>query len=136
MCDRHERKEADLLKTLNEAEIEKEEETSTLFRAASLTTTLMDLYMKSICTGFLQAAIQDTIQKLLDAKQSCELNPTKMESPDDACNNAEYLLQILDEITLSIFMSAEACPRFVVNEVPLPMGQVAHGQMRFFFFPS
>lgn len=110
---RHERKEADLLKSLNEAEIEKEEETSTLFRAASLTTTLMDLYMKSICTGFLQAAIQDTILKLLDAKQSCELNPTKMESPDDACNNAEYLLQILDEITLSIFMSAEACPRFV-----------------------
>ncbi|XP_026288101.1 ras GTPase-activating protein 1 [Frankliniella occidentalis] len=108
---RHERKEADLLKTLNEVEIEKEEETSTLFRAASLTTTLMDLYMKSICTGFLQAAIQDTILKLLDAKQSCELNPTKMESPDDACNNAEYLLLILDEITLSIFMSAEACPR-------------------------
>lgn len=103
------------MKTLNEAEIEKEEETSTLFRAASLTTTLMDLYMKSICTGFLQAAIQDTILKLLDAKQSCELNPTKMESPDDACNNAEYLLQILDEITLSIFMSAEACPRLVFS---------------------
>ncbi|KAL1117878.1 hypothetical protein AAG570_004191 [Ranatra chinensis] len=108
---RHEKKEADLLKLLNEAEIEKEEETSTLFRAASLTTTLMDLYMKSICTGFLQSAVQDTIQKLLDAKQSCELNPTKMDTPDDACANAEFLLQILDEVTLSIFMSAEACPK-------------------------
>jgi hypothetical protein len=35
----------------------------------------------------------------------------KMESPDDACANAEFLLQILDEVTLSIFMSAEACPK-------------------------
>ena len=70
---RHEKKEADLLKSLNDAEIEKEEETSTLFRAASLTTTLMDLYMKSVCTGFLQSAVQDTIHKLLDAKQSCEV---------------------------------------------------------------
>lgn len=70
---RYERKEADLLKSLNEAEIEKEEETSTLFRAASLTTTLMDLYMKSVCTGFLHSAIQDTILKLLESKQSCEV---------------------------------------------------------------
>jgi Ras GTPase-activating protein 1 len=110
---RYERKEADLLKSLNEAEIEKEEETSTLFRAASLTTTLMDLYMKSVCTGFLHSAIHDTILKLLESKQSCELNPTKMESPDDACANAEFLLQILDEVTLSIFMSAESCPKTV-----------------------
>ncbi|XP_046400705.1 ras GTPase-activating protein 1 isoform X1 [Ischnura elegans] len=108
---RYERKEADLLRSLNEAEIEKEEETSTLFRAASLTTTLMDLYMKSVCNSFLHSAIQDTILKLLEAKQSCELNPTKMESPDDACDNAEFLLQILDEITLSIFISADSCPK-------------------------
>nr|XP_018914787.1 PREDICTED: ras GTPase-activating protein 1-like isoform X2 [Bemisia tabaci] len=108
---RYERKEADLLRTLNDAEIEKEEETSTLFRAATLPTTLMDLYMKSVCTGFLQAAVQDTIQKLLDSKQSCELNPCKMETLEEACANAEFLLQILDDITHSIFMSAEACPR-------------------------
>lgn len=67
-------KEADLMKTLNDAEIEKEEETSTLFRGASLTTTLMDLYMKSVCTGFLQASVQEVIMKLLDAKQSCEVS--------------------------------------------------------------
>ena len=50
---RHERKEADLLKTLNDAEIEKEEETSTLFRAASLTTTPvsythLDVYKRQV----------------------------------------------------------------------------------------
>jgi len=108
---RYERKEADLLRSLNQAEVEKEDETPTLFRAASLTTTLMDLYMKSVCTSFLKAALRDTIVKLIESKQSCELNPTKMDSPEDACNNAEFLLQVLDEVTLSIFTSPDACPR-------------------------
>lgn len=108
---KHEKKEADLLRSLNQAEVDKEEETSTLFRAASLTTTLMDLYMKSVCTSFLKSALQDTITKLIESKQSCELNPSKMDSPDDACNNAEFLLQVLDEVTLNIFTSPEVCPK-------------------------
>lgn len=46
----------------------------------------------------MQAAIAETVQRLIDAKQSAELNPTKMDSPDDACNNAEFLLMILDQV--------------------------------------
>ncbi|RXG72389.1 Ras GTPase-activating protein 1 [Armadillidium vulgare] len=107
---RNERREHDLLQRLTENEIEKEHETSTLFRAASLTTTLLDLYMKSTCTEFLNAAILDTIFRMLESKQSCELNPTKMDNPNDACANAELLLRVLDDITSSIFNSASACP--------------------------
>lgn len=55
-------------------EIDKEDETSTLFRGASLTTTIMDLYMKSVCTHFLQVALKDTINKLLESKISCEVS--------------------------------------------------------------
>lgn len=77
---RYEQKEADLLRSLNEAEINKEDETSTLFRGASLTTTIMDLYMKSVCTSFLQAALKDTIAKLLDSKVSCEVRLVKCKS--------------------------------------------------------
>lgn len=80
--------------------MEKEDETPTLFRAASLTTTLMDLYMKSVCTSFLKAALRDTIVKLIESKQSCELNPTKMDSPEDACSNAEFLLQVCNNVVL------------------------------------
>ncbi|KAI5725466.1 hypothetical protein M8J77_015855 [Diaphorina citri] len=108
---RYEQKEADLLTSLNDAEIAREDETSTLLRGASLTTSLMDLYMRSVCGDFLKAALTDIIGKLLEAKQSCELNPTKMESPEEACANAEFLLQVLDDVTLSIFMCADACPR-------------------------
>lgn len=79
----------------------RETETSTLFRAASLPTTLMDLYMRTECGGFLQAAVLETVLRLLESKQSAELNPAKMDSPDDACNNAEFLLQILDQVFLT-----------------------------------
>ncbi|KAK5650860.1 hypothetical protein RI129_001889 [Pyrocoelia pectoralis] len=110
---RAEGRETELLKELNSAEVARETETPTLFRAATLATTLMDLYMRAECGGFLQAAVLETVLRLLESKQSAELNPTKMDSPDDACNNAEFLLQVLDQVTLSIFMSPEACPKSV-----------------------
>ncbi|KAJ8918040.1 hypothetical protein NQ315_011496 [Exocentrus adspersus] len=110
---RAEGRETELLRELNCAEITRETETSTLFRAASLATTLMDLYMRAECGGFLQAAVLETVLRLLESKQSAELNPAKMDSLDDACNNAEFLLQILDQVTLSIFMSPDACPKSV-----------------------
>ena len=115
VCPRFDKREADLLSTLNRIEVEKEEETSTLFRSATLTTALMDLYMRSVCTEFLSTAIFPTIHRILEASarggQSCELNPSKIESAAEACANAEFLLQVLDDITESIFMSSEACPR-------------------------
>ncbi|XP_055694825.1 ras GTPase-activating protein 1 [Lutzomyia longipalpis] len=110
---RHEKRETELIKVLCQTEIARENETTTLFRGASLATTLMDLYMRAECFGFLQAAVSDIITKILESKQSAELNPTKMDVNDDACNNAEFLLQILDQVTQSIFTSPEACPRNV-----------------------
>lgn len=49
--------------------------------------------------------------RIIESRQSCELNPNKIESATEACANAEFLLQVLDDITESIFMSSEACPR-------------------------
>ena len=91
---RFDKKEADLLTMLGQLEIQREDETSTLFRAASLTTTLMDLYMKSVCQDFLHTALFPTIHRILETRQSCELNPSKIESPTEACANAEFLLQV------------------------------------------
>lgn len=73
----------------------------------------MDIYMRSECGLFLQSALSDLIHKLLETKQSAELNPTKMEVNDDACTNAEFLLSVLDQITQSIFTSIDACPKSV-----------------------
>lgn len=93
--------------------VARETETSTLFRAASLPTTLMDLYMRAECGGFLQAAVLETVLRLLESKQSAELNPAKMDSPDDACSNAEFLLQVLDQVSNPIHtILALTCSNF------------------------
>jgi len=110
---RQEKRETELIRMLCQAEVTRENETTTLFRGASLATTLMDLYMRTECSGFLQSAVSETVQRILESKQSAELNPTKMDVNDDACTNAEFLLQILDLVTQSIFTSPDACPRNV-----------------------
>ncbi|OWR44571.1 ras gtpase activating protein [Danaus plexippus plexippus] len=88
---------AELARELSAAEVSREADHRALFRAASLATAVLDEFMHALCKPFLQAAIAETVQKLIDSKQSAELNPTKMDSPDDACNNAEFLLMILDQ---------------------------------------
>lgn len=108
---RFECREALLLKNMNDQEINKEEETTTLFRMASLTTTLMDQYMRSVGHVFLQNSVQDSILKVMESRQSCELNPSKLESPSEACANAEHLLYVLDDIVESVFASVDYCPR-------------------------
>lgn len=50
------------------------DDTTTLFRSASLTTTLMDHYMRSTANGFLHQAVQDFILKVMDSRQSCEVS--------------------------------------------------------------
>jgi Ras GTPase-activating protein 1 len=49
------------------------EEVSTLFRATSLATTLMDQYMKMTASQFVSDAIKEYILKIIDSKQSCEV---------------------------------------------------------------
>lgn len=67
--------------------------------------------MRTECGGFLQAAVLETVLRLLESKQSAELNPAKMDSPEDACSNAEFLLQILDQVFTFIYL------RFIENVI-------------------
>jgi Ras GTPase-activating protein 1 len=107
---RFEKKETCLIKTMIEREIKKESETNTLFRMNSLTTTIMDQYMRSTCDSFLETALREPLRKVFDTKQSCELNPSKLDSLQEACANAEHLLSLLDTVVESIFHAVDACP--------------------------
>ncbi|KAF3850951.1 hypothetical protein F7725_012723 [Dissostichus mawsoni] len=80
---RHEKAEAPLLRTLNDREISMEDEATTLFRATTLASTLMEQYMKATATPFVHHALKDTILKIMESKQSCELNPSKLEKNED-----------------------------------------------------
>ena len=107
---RYEKKEATLLKSMIEREIKRENETATLFRMNSLTTAIMDQYMRATCQSFLEKALSESMRRVMDTKQSCELNPSKLDSLAEACANAEMLLTLLDEVVDCIFHSVESCP--------------------------
>uniref|UniRef100_A0A4W4H8V5 Ras GTPase-activating protein 1 n=1 Tax=Electrophorus electricus TaxID=8005 RepID=A0A4W4H8V5_ELEEL len=72
---RHEHSEAPLLRTLNDREINMEDEATTLFRATTLASTLMEQYMKATATPFVHHALKDTILRIMESKQSCEVWP-------------------------------------------------------------
>ena len=93
-----------------EREIKRESETAILFRMNSLTTAIMDQYMRATCHGFLERALSESIRRVMDTKQSCELNPSKLDSLAEACANAEMLLCLLDDVVDCIFHSVESCP--------------------------
>ncbi|XP_030623344.1 ras GTPase-activating protein 1 [Chanos chanos] len=107
---RHERQEAQLLRALNDREISVEDEATTLFRATTLASTLMEQYMKATATPFVHHALKDTILKIMDCKQSCELNPSKLEKNEDVNVNLAHLLSIVSELVERIFMAAEILP--------------------------
>lgn len=66
----YERQECKLIRALVEREIQVESDVSTLFRSNSLTTTLVDQYMKNTCQTFLLKTLTEPINKVLDAKVS------------------------------------------------------------------
>ncbi|KAL5004180.1 hypothetical protein ScPMuIL_017636 [Solemya velum] len=107
---RNERRVGELLKKMNSVEIEKEDVVSTLFRATSLATTLMDQYMKMTATVFVQKAVQETILHIMENKQSCEVNPEKLENVSDLGANKEHFLHVLNEMLESTFRASNTCP--------------------------
>ncbi|KAJ8401926.1 hypothetical protein AAFF_G00375070 [Aldrovandia affinis] len=107
---RDEKVEAPLLRTLNDREINMEDEATTLFRATTLASTLMEQYMKATATPFVHHALKDSILKIMECRQSCELNPSKLEKNEDVSLNLAHLLNILSELVEKIFMAAEILP--------------------------
>jgi len=46
---------------------------ATLFRTNTLATTLMDQYMRMTSTTFVHTAVQSTVNKIMESRQSCEV---------------------------------------------------------------
>lgn len=104
-------KELLLMRQLIQREVFIETQTQTLFRANSMTTSLIDHFLKQICQPFLQRALSEPIQRVLESKTSCEVNPSRLDSPSSACHNAEHLLDILDVFAENLFKSLSEVPK-------------------------
>ena len=93
-----------------EKEVKREIDPSCLLTNANLTVAILDNYIKLTCDKFLESCLRVPLKRVLESKQSCELNPSKLESLQEACSNAEHLLAQLDTIVDSVFHSVESCP--------------------------
>lgn len=51
-----------------------------MFRATTLASTLMEQYMKATATPFVHHALKDTILKIMESKQSCEVKSSSKAS--------------------------------------------------------
>lgn len=102
-----------ILKSLIEREATLELETATLFRQSSLTTALIESYMRFMCHNVLSKCLKEPVKKLLDDKICCELNPSKLDSHNTsqkACENLQNLLDLLDELVGNIYDSVSYYP--------------------------
>lgn len=109
----HEGAAARLLGRLVEREVARETDSCTLFRMNSLTTALMDGFMRLVCGRFLDGCLRVVLQRILSNKHSCELNPSRLDSLSAACANAEHLLQLLDQLVERIFSTLHLWPSSV-----------------------
>merc|ERR1719259_845359 len=75
-----------------------------------MATCLMDQYMKRTCGDFLNFAIKKSIISIMESRDSCELDLSRLDRASDAHVNAEHLLVLLNDVIESIFDSAHAAP--------------------------
>jgi len=70
----------------------------------------LDIYMKLTAMPYLQHVLGGIIKEIITSKQNCELDPTRLEKPEDAPRNLSALLGYCEAIIEAIFKSVHSCP--------------------------
>lgn len=102
-----------ILKILLSHEINNAENTETLFRANSLASKSVDMYMKLSCFHYLQYCVKDLIDTIFKDTmkgKSCDIDSIKLEKNDDIKKNWKYTRKILEDLLDRIYHSADKCP--------------------------
>ncbi|KAJ3321149.1 hypothetical protein HDV06_004602 [Boothiomyces sp. JEL0866] len=68
-----------LVKSIIKQEIEQSDDAKTLFRANSMASKALDVYMKYVATDFLRATLEDVLRAIIMSKLPVELDPTRFE---------------------------------------------------------
>lgn len=106
-----------ILKALISREIQNAPDVETLFRANSLASKALDMYMKICGHRYLQHCVQETIDGIYKdgGKKSFELDPSKLDKTDDPKKNWKFLSKTLDTLLDRVFTSAEEVPPGMVQ---------------------
>ncbi|KAI9141615.1 hypothetical protein BKA69DRAFT_384241 [Paraphysoderma sedebokerense] len=83
---------------------------STIFRANSMASKTLDVYMKHVGSSYLRFVLSDTIRHLVTKKLTCEVDPLKIEKGEDVKKNWKNLLECCETVTTAIFDAAATIP--------------------------
>ncbi|KAJ3042116.1 Ras GTPase-activating protein 1 [Rhizophlyctis rosea] len=98
------------LGTLLKDEIASLENYNTIFRGNSLTTKAVDQYMKMVGMDYLHTTIGPLIKAVMKSKDSCEIDETRIDDPEELRRNLKRLLEHAGAFWNAIRNSVDKCP--------------------------
>ncbi|KAJ3052857.1 Ras GTPase-activating protein 1 [Rhizophlyctis rosea] len=99
------------LATLLKDEIASLENYNTIFRGNSLTTKAVDQYMKMVGMEYLHSTLGPLIKAVIKSKDSCEIDETRVDDPEEMKRNQKRLLDHASVFWSTIQKSVDQCPR-------------------------
>ncbi|KAI9348026.1 hypothetical protein BDR26DRAFT_853830 [Obelidium mucronatum] len=103
--------EVDGITSFIESDINATNDPHIIFRGNSLGTKAMDILMSTIGMEYLHSTLGAHVKKIYECKESCEVDPLRVESPDALKKNIRRLLEYVHGIWGAILDSADKCPQ-------------------------
>ena len=85
-------------------------EANLLFRGNTLLTKALDLHMQRLGKEYLEDALSERIRDIDESDPDCEVDPNKVQNPQDLERNWRNLIALTENIWKSISASATRCP--------------------------
>ncbi|KAL7748700.1 hypothetical protein RI367_005853 [Sorochytrium milnesiophthora] len=101
-----------LVKAMIDAEVQAAPDTPTLFRGNSMTTKVLDAFMKHTGLAYLHRVLSTVIRYIISRNLVCEVDPTRMDRSADMQKNWRVLLDINSKICDMIFRSVSFFPPY------------------------
>lgn len=93
----------EMLKSFLLTEIDRCADLSTLFRPATMSTSLMDQYMRTRCDEFLRKALEEPLVKILRQNQTSSAGSTSNTSQNSSSNNTNNTTMLTPQINMKSF---------------------------------
>ncbi|KAI4171884.1 MAG: hypothetical protein LQ343_003961 [Gyalolechia ehrenbergii] len=85
-------------------------EANQLFRGNTLLTKALDCHMKRLGHDYLEETLGEKIRDIDESNPDCEVDPHRVQDPDDLQRNWRTLSVLIDSVWSSIYDSALRCP--------------------------
>ncbi len=85
-------------------------EANQLFRGNTLLTKALDCHMKRLGHDYLEETLGEKIRNIDESNPNCEVDPNRVQDPDDLESNWQSLFKLIESVWSSIYASALRCP--------------------------